>query len=488
MADDFAAMGNFKGVMLCNRPVQIPGSLQTIVAPTQSSGGPSRPAFVSSVANVTALGLPPAKETRRLITRHQKDRTTDVTWRHKKWLSEFQDRRLELAQKMEERLLEEQERKTRFAERAQAMRDAIRGVKASDGDKESKIVAVGQLLNGSARSRPAYVPTEYVDVSQQYPKGAPLPSERVEAPSSEDTQSKSAAQVQPLPLQQPSQPSQPTQPSTSPASSTSKPAALAPAAKSARKAALSTAKPGWARTEHEDDAFLDAEADELLDFASSLDYERYIDDLEVREALKFVHDRVKGIEDKTAREEARKAEEAKLLATGEFEEAWIPDHSLPPDAEGNPQMRRVLRRVIRSKQAMTLADVEQNGDWKEGAHGDEALTERGQADAISRSILDSNRALRSIHSSASVRAKVEKEKESSAAAPNTNAGSNGTTVPSNFVGGAATLRRSQQHQNALKEEPTVRPPVITTIVEGDAKAEKALNPSNLPYLYRHPGI
>lgn len=31
MGDDMATMGNFKGVMLCNRPAQIPGSLQTVV-------------------------------------------------------------------------------------------------------------------------------------------------------------------------------------------------------------------------------------------------------------------------------------------------------------------------------------------------------------------------------------------------------------------------------------------------------------------------
>ena len=31
MGDDMATMGNFKGVMLCNRPAQIPGSLQTMV-------------------------------------------------------------------------------------------------------------------------------------------------------------------------------------------------------------------------------------------------------------------------------------------------------------------------------------------------------------------------------------------------------------------------------------------------------------------------
>lgn len=55
--------------------------------------------------------------------------------------------------------------------------------------------------------------------------------------------------------------------------------ALAPKAKSGGKA-----KPKWAMTADEADDFEDEEAAALVDFASGLDYEGFIDDLEVDSA------------------------------------------------------------------------------------------------------------------------------------------------------------------------------------------------------------
>merc|ERR1711935_1193347 len=51
------------------------------------------------------------------------------------------------------------------------------------------------------------------------------------------------------------------------------------------KKAKKSKKPKWALTEQENEDVEELEVDDLLDFAENLDYEQYIDDMEVKEAL-----------------------------------------------------------------------------------------------------------------------------------------------------------------------------------------------------------
>ena len=51
-------------------------------------------------------------------------------------------------------------------------------------------------------------------------------------------------------------------------------------------------KPAWAQTEKQAEQEKEAEIDELLEFAYELDYEKYMDDYEVRQALAIIKDRV----------------------------------------------------------------------------------------------------------------------------------------------------------------------------------------------------
>ena len=51
-------------------------------------------------------------------------------------------------------------------------------------------------------------------------------------------------------------------------------------------------KPAWAQTEKQQEEAKEAEIDELLEFAYELDYEKYMDDYEVRQALAIIKDRV----------------------------------------------------------------------------------------------------------------------------------------------------------------------------------------------------
>lgn len=62
--------------------------------------------------------------------------------------------------------------------------------------------------------------------------------------------------------------------------------------KKSKKAAGGKAKPAWAQTEKEQEEAKEKEIDDLLEFAYELDYEKYMDDFEVRQALALIKDRV----------------------------------------------------------------------------------------------------------------------------------------------------------------------------------------------------
>lgn len=53
--------------------------------------------------------------------------------------------------------------------------------------------------------------------------------------------------------------------------------------------------PAWATTEKQQEAAKEQEIDELLEFAYELDYEKYMEDQEVRLALAVIKDRVQQI-------------------------------------------------------------------------------------------------------------------------------------------------------------------------------------------------
>jgi hypothetical protein len=54
-------------------------------------------------------------------------------------------------------------------------------------------------------------------------------------------------------------------------------------------------KPAWAQTAEHVEENKEAEIDELLEFAYELDYEKYMEDYEVRQALAIIKDRVNEI-------------------------------------------------------------------------------------------------------------------------------------------------------------------------------------------------
>lgn len=61
---------------------------------------------------------------------------------------------------------------------------------------------------------------------------------------------------------------------------------------SSKKGKKAAAKPAWAMTEKMQEEAKEAEIDDLLEFAYELDYEKYMEDAEVRMALAVIKDRV----------------------------------------------------------------------------------------------------------------------------------------------------------------------------------------------------
>lgn len=73
------------------------------------------------------------------------------------------------------------------------------------------------------------------------------------------------------------------------------------------KAKKSKAKPAWAITPKMEEEAKEKEVDELIEFAFDLDYEKYMEDYEVRQAIEIIKDRVDEIkQDEDWKENAEK--------------------------------------------------------------------------------------------------------------------------------------------------------------------------------------
>ena len=111
-----------------------------------------------------------------------------------------------------------------------------------------------------------------------------------------------------------------------PAALSEKPMSKASGAKSAKSSKKS--KPAWATTEKEQEETKEAEIDELLEFAYDLDYDKFMEDFEVRQAFAIIQDRVKEIkQDQDWKEKI--AEE--WNKTAELEEAQAAQVKEPSD-------------------------------------------------------------------------------------------------------------------------------------------------------------
>jgi len=230
------------------------------------------------------------------------------------------------------------------------------------------------------------------------------------------------------------------------------------------------AKPLWAMTEKEKDHFEEEEADDLINFAEGLNYEKYINDLDFRQGMSALQDRAGKLQ---------KMQDA-------FKDELVRDFNMKVDddvdrstsAGGSP---RGLNMEDGLDGQSILGD--QRSEYSVGSRrsaGQERYGERGldwdnstnagdDRPQVSREIRDTadyvlecNSNLRGIHSKASMQKVIAKN----------------TIKEEEPVDLLETMRR----------DGPIQAPVITAAEDTQQRLHKPADPSQLPYLYRSPAV
>eukprot|EP01006_Ploeotia_vitrea_P035228 TRINITY_DN65846_c8_g7_i1.p1 TRINITY_DN65846_c8_g7~~TRINITY_DN65846_c8_g7_i1.p1 ORF type:complete len:406 (-),score=208.39 TRINITY_DN65846_c8_g7_i1:153-1370(-) len=397
-------VGNFKGVMLSVRPTaaqgRVGGTGGSSAAAAGGAGGAGgggggarssssgQPVFMSAVSAPTPLGYHIVKEKHVDRSVAKKNRLeANVTRKHKKWLAQLQEQRRQAI----EELQQEEERKAKLA--AQSRRAV---------EKKRR-----QMLGKAEQPQPRK--DEQVDQQHQAPAD--------EAAADNEVAATNQAQLQQQQQQRSEQQEQSERPQEETETET----------ETGNKENVK-GRPAWALTEEQTVELEEEEVDDLLDFANSLNFEAFIHDAAVREAMVAVKARIEELQAKGNQE----------IAQAELDE-----------------QRRELHRLQQQQQQQTSADTGNPfGAPQEASSPSTAASP--PSDSNNNAIAVDNqqqhleaqlsRDLRNVHSRLSVRSMIAKEQ--------------------------------QRQQQAVPE------PRITTIVDND----RATTPTNeLPFLHRTAG-
>jgi hypothetical protein len=223
------------------------------------------------------------------------------------------------------------------------------------------------------------------------------------------------------------------------------------------------AKPAWALTEDGMDDREDEELDGLLNFASNLDFDKYIEDYEVRNALAAVKDRIAELSRAKAR--APGAVDELNLEGEDWKRAFVDGWNAGGDAaERLGTARTQDSRLPTARSARSEGPGDDHDETRSVA-----ASEAGDVDMdTAAQVLNTSRSMRRVHSSRSIRGILERKKQQ-----------------------AST--RLDPVSEAADIGPTVQAPVTQVYHHEDqgtekAKDRKAVDPSNLPYLHRNPAI
>ena len=211
-------------------------------------------------------------------------------------------------------------------------------------------------------------------------------------------------------------------------------------------------KPAWALTEKQVEELKEKDVDNLLEFAYQLDYEKYIEDFEVRQALAVLKDRVN---------EIKKDENWKE----KFAEKWNKEHNEEkveePDVKEEIQSIKSAENKSVKSQAKSVKSVvdavkeikekqkEERPEWDRSVKGvDKISIEERAARQIAEQVLENAPHLKGIHSKTSMQ---------------------------------RILEREARAQLAKRVEPKI------VIIKDGGKC-RTVDPSNLPYLHRNEAI
>jgi hypothetical protein len=123
-----ASIGNYKGVMLCNRPNEISGPRKA------DRTGPNVP-FNSRVVPDEPVGWNPTKKlVPRDVKRKKKIDPNNALLKHKRFLRNLEDQRMREKEEREREEYEKDEKVHKFKEQAEKQRKKIKDLKGTNGE------------------------------------------------------------------------------------------------------------------------------------------------------------------------------------------------------------------------------------------------------------------------------------------------------------------------------------------------------------------
>lgn len=230
-------------------------------------------------------------------------------------------------------------------------------------------------------------------------------------------------------------------------------------------------KPLWAMTEEEKTKFEEGEADDLIDFAENLDYEKFLGDLEFRQGLAALKDRhgklrkeQEAFKDALVADfNAKAAEEEEERSTSVGSPRGLEDGIEGASALGDLKSEYSVTSSRRSA-GRAGADAGGKPDWDASTNcgEDRPDVDSKVKDAVDM-VMESAPQLKQIHSKESMQKVIAKAKAKQ----------------------AAEQPDLISHMNAQDPVPV---PVIVASEDACVRLHKPVDVSLLPYLYRSPAV
>lgn len=272
-----------------------------------------------------------------------------------------------------------------------------------------------------------------------------------------------------------------------------KPAATADAplvsVSSSSSSSLLAVRPAWSLSPAQYECAVDELADDLLDYCEQLDYDTWIDNFEQREQQrqekekqstertrnKTQADTHKQSIDAEHKQQQQQQEREPLTASNSEHQQQLEQKEKETETETDADFFPVIHAVplcpsTSDTEAAAQPDPYTSKDAsRERPSSDQSqkttensTTESASESSLSAVLLSSSSSLRSIHSPASLRVLVEREKVKLGSTASTMHSVNSMSVP-------------------------IPAPVVTVVKERTA-CNAQIHPNNLPYLYRHPAV
>eukprot|EP00953_Heterococcus_sp_UTEX-ZZ885_P015174 8544-Heterococcus_DN1.PRE.3 len=354
------SLGNYKGVMLCNRPF---GGVAAAARDSVDAGAAAVAAgrFVTGVVK-TEPGYAAPQRVKDIVVVRQAKKKTALS-RHRRWLADLQKTKDALEQQYMEGVQRKEEASRRFAEREAKSRHISLGVTHTDDDRDIE-------------HRAAASDEEHVYDADAQPKAVAAKPATIVVKATDDAD---------IGL------------SSTGAISNSKKHRHGKAGTRSNKAA----KPLWALTQT-DAAAAEAQAEEdevseLLAFTKDLDFDKYIHDAEIQSMIDQVKRRIQELE---------KQEQADATADNdnpdrpEIDDASTIDDNTDDDVQEEALAKRIMR--------LTDANLK-----RISSHGDNANNNSADDDAVSdvmslaRTVMsEGGKSVRTVHSTKSLAAVV----------------------------------------------------------------------------------